>query len=298
MINGGSLNFSHLNLWLLGASSLLIASCASPHTPAPVSQVYRGATFHEYQQDSWSAETYEVRAGDTLYSIAFRANMDMREITRINNLQEPYTIYPGQVLRLRGGSPGQTSDIASDVPVRQNGNNNSEIAQRNDLTEPVASTSQAEYGETVTEEKESEIQPITEPTQRRERQIRNADLRWRWPSSGEVTRRFSTQSPTNNGLEFRGNRGDAVVAAEAGKVVYTGTALRGYGRLIIMKHNDDYITAYGHNDEILVREQQWVEAGEQISTMGSSGRSDVRLRFEMRFRGNSVNPENYLPRSR
>lgn len=287
-----------LKIVAYGVSSYLLLSCASPHTPAPVEQVYRGATYHDYQQASWSADTYEVRAGDTLYSIAFRANMDMRDITRINNLQEPYTIYPGQVLQLRGNTEQGRASNSTNGIVSQNSNNNSAISQRNDLTEPVATASQAEYGENVTIEKEPEIQPITERVQRRERQVRNADLRWRWPSTGDVSRRFSTQTPANNGMEFSGQRGDAVVAAEAGKVVYTGTALRGYGRLIIMKHNDDYITAYGHNDEVLVEEQQWVEAGEQIATMGSSGRSDVRLRFEMRFRGNSVNPENYLPRSR
>jgi len=272
----------------------VLIGCSSPHTPAPVTQVYRGPSYHDYQQASWSADTYEVRRGDTLYSIAFRANMDMREITRINNLQEPYTIYPGQVLRLNA----QRATNQETRSVSQNGNNNSNIPQPNDLSTPVAATAQAEYGENVDTEKGSEIQPITEPISGRERQIRNADLRWRWPSNGRITSRFSSQAPSGQGIEFSGERGDAVVAAEAGKVVYTGTALRGYGRLIIMKHNDDYITAYGHNDEILVAEQQWVEAGQQIATMGSSGRSDVRLRFEMRFRGNSVNPENYLPRNR
>ncbi|CUS49116.1 MAG: lipoprotein NlpD [Idiomarinaceae bacterium HL-53] len=273
---------------------VFLSACMSPHTPAPVTQVYRGPSYHDYQQASWSADTYEVRPGDTLYSIAFRANMDMREITQLNNLQEPFTIFPGQVLKLKASGAGENADAL----VSQNRNNNTSGSQSNDLSPAVAATAEAEYGENVASEKDSAIQPITASSSRQERQIRSADLRWQWPSRGRVTSRFSAQAPSGQGIEFAGEHGDPVVAAEAGKIVYTGTALRGYGRLIIMKHNDDYITAYGHNDEILVQEQQWVEAGQQIATMGSSGRSDVRLRFEMRFRGNSINPENYLPRNR
>lgn len=289
---------------LLGV--IFVTACA-PHQPAPVSTVQRGATYHNYQQGSWSAESYEVRAGDTLYSIAFRANMDVREISRLNNIREPYIIRPGQVLQLRAAPSAVNADTTREVATSsasreptasQVSNNTPNISIPNDITPPVVSTAQREYGETASSSKPNEIQPIRPVVRARERNIANADLKWQWPTQGRLVRRFSTQEPMNRGLEFAGQRGDAIVAAEAGKVVYVGTALRGYGRLVILKHNDDYITAYGHNEEIMVVEQQWVEAGQQIATMGSSGRNDVRLRFELRFRGNSVNPENYLPRSR
>ncbi|MCC5856435.1 MAG: peptidoglycan DD-metalloendopeptidase family protein [Idiomarina sp.] len=278
---------------LLPLTGLLLLSCSSQHEPAPVTSLQRTTSFHDYQQSSLSAETYEVRPGDTLYSIAFRANMDLREITRLNNLSEPYVIYPGQELRLRQGSSASTS-----TPVSRSSNNNTSPTQRNDLSEPVVSRTQREYGETGSSTKAPEIQPIRPVVPSQERAIASADIRWQWPTNRPISRRFSTQEPMNRGLEFSGQRGDPIVAAAAGKVVYVGSALRGYGRLIILKHNDDYITAYGHNDSILVTEQQWVESGQQIATMGSSGRDDVRLRFELRLRGNSVNPENYLPRSR
>ncbi|MCO4320597.1 peptidoglycan DD-metalloendopeptidase family protein [Aliidiomarina quisquiliarum] len=305
--------FGRLYIWLFTLVLILLSACASRPEPAPVSTVYRGPTYHDYERASWAEDTYTVRAGDTLYSIAFRANMDVRTIAQLNQLAEPYLLFPDQILQLK--SPSQalkpTTDTVSNIAENQ-----SVTVER---AEPVVSYAQTRYGENVSEEAEvrtattagtvaiatplpsvrpPQAQPSLPTPRPRERVIASADIRWQWPTSGPIEKRFSTREPMNTGLEFSGRRGDAVVAAAAGKVVYVGTALRGYGRLVIIKHNDDYITAYGHNDSVLVAEQQWVEAGQQIATMGSSGRDNVRLRFELRLRGNSVNPENYLPRSR
>ena len=126
----------------------------------------------------------------------------------------------------------------------------------------------------------------------------NAELAWQWPSTGKVIEHFSLKDRGNKGLDFAGDRGDPVKAAAAGKVVYVGSALRGFGNLIILKHNDDYITAYAHNEDILVKEKEWVDMGETIARMGDSGAKQVKLHFEVRFRGKSVNPEHYLPSSR
>lgn len=269
---------------------LTLVGCSSPHTPAPVESVYRGSTFHDYQRASLSSDVYTVQRGETLYAIAFRANMDLRDIARLNNLSEPYTIYVGQELRLRA----ETSRTAV---ARNNRNNNSATSDTNVITTPVATSSSREYGSTISSTENGTKQPpAVAASVPRQRTVATADIRWRWPSQARVTRRFSTHETGGQGMEFSGRRGDSVIAAAPGRVVYVGTALRGYGQLIILKHNDDYITAYGHNDQLMVAEQQWVEAGQQIATMGSSGRDDVRLRFELRFRGNSVNPENYLPR--
>lgn len=287
--------------WLRKFGVLLVAAgivgCSAPHTPAPVENVYRGPTFHDYERASLSGDVYEVQRGDTLYTIAFRANQDLRDIAQINNLSAPYTILVGQKLRL---SPAGTG-----AAVANNRSNNSVTNNTNVIQESVASSQSREYGNNTAAVKPEVKQvpapaprvvsrPAAEPQQR----IANDELRWQWPHSGTLVRRFSNHEVGGKGIEFNGKRGDPVVAAAAGRVVYVGSALRGYGRLIILKHNDDFITAYGHNDNLLVQEQQWVEAGQQIATMGSSGRDDVRLRFELRFRGNSVNPENYLPRNR
>ena len=113
--------------------------------------------------------------------------------------------------------------------------------------------------------------------------------------SGKIIDNFSATEGGNKGIDIAGSRGQPVVANASGRVVYAGNALRGYGNLIIIKHNDDYLSAYAHNDTMLVREQQEVKAGQKIATMGSTGTSSVRLHFEIRYKGKSVNPLQYLP---
>lgn len=312
--------YSH-SVWarlvVLSALVLTLGGCSSTTTPAPVDHVYRGFSVHDYEKASLHGDTHQVQRGETLYSIAFRANMDLRELARLNNLQDPYTIFVGQTLRLRDSAAHTRQTAARNTSIKENNNNQSNV-----IVNPIATSSQSEYGGNVNQQKTvpkqeasrpttvatappttgtstptqgTTTQTTTRPSAPPQRQQTNAEIRWQWPSQGQLVRRFSNQAG-GNGMEFAGRRGEPVQAAAAGRVVYVGTALRGYGQLIILKHSDDYITAYGHNEQILVQEQQWVESGQQIATMGSSGREDVRLRFELRFRGNSVNPENYLPK--
>ncbi|EIT1891771.1 murein hydrolase activator NlpD, partial [Salmonella enterica] len=118
---------------------------------------------------------------------------------------------------------------------------------------------------------------------------------WRWPTDGKVIENFGASEGGNKGIDIAGSKGQAIVATADGRVVYAGNALRGYGNLIIIKHNDDYLSAYAHNDTMLVREQQEVKAGQKIATMGSTGTSSTRLHFEIRYKGKSVNPLRYLP---
>ncbi|MGM3192613.1 murein hydrolase activator NlpD [Dickeya dadantii subsp. dieffenbachiae] len=132
--------------------------------------------------------------------------------------------------------------------------------------------------------------PTTEPTQ-----TSAAIASWRWPTDGKVIDSFSASEGGNKGIDIAGSRGQSVIATASGRVVYAGNALRGYGNLIIIKHNDDYLSAYAHNETMLVREQQEVKAGQQIATMGSTGTSSVRLHFEIRYKGKSVNPLRFLP---
>ncbi|MDU3834832.1 MAG: murein hydrolase activator NlpD [Enterobacter hormaechei] len=118
---------------------------------------------------------------------------------------------------------------------------------------------------------------------------------WRWPTDGKIIENFATSEGGNKGIDIAGSKGQAIIATADGRVVYAGNALRGYGNLIIIKHNDDYLSAYAHNDTMLVREQQEVKAGQKIATMGSTGTSSTRLHFEIRYKGKSVNPLQYLP---
>ena len=118
---------------------------------------------------------------------------------------------------------------------------------------------------------------------------------WLWPTKGRVIAKFSTGDQGNKGIDIAGQRGQDIISTAKGTVVYAGNALRGYGNLIIIKHNDDYLSAYAHNESLFVREGQNITAGQKIASMGSSSTSSVRLHFEIRFRGKSVNPQRYLP---
>jgi lipoprotein NlpD len=128
------------------------------------------------------------------------------------------------------------------------------------------------------------------------RQFSQTIRRWVWPAVGDIVGTFDKAESGNKGIDIRNKLGTQVVAAAGGKVVYTGEALRGYGRLVIIKHTETFLSAYAHNDRILVEEQQWVKAGEKIGTMGSSGTDAVKLHFEVRYRGRSLDPQRYLPR--
>lgn len=296
-----------IRLALLAVAISLLAACAQRGEPAPVESVYTGRTVHDFTRGSLSATSYQVQRGDTLYSIAFRAEMDLRDIARLNNLSEPYQINPGQVLRLTSSGPQRpvaTANNASNrTVISQNSVKERKESNQNDLTAPVVSKNEQEYGEnrTVTESATvSSSQAVSSQTSagKRSTSSRSGTIEWQWPSQGRITQRFNSDRPGASGIIFSGSKGDPVTAAAAGKVVYVGSALRGFGRLIILKHNDDYISAYAHNQELLVSEQEWVAAGQQIATMGDSDADDVRLRFELRYQGSSVNPEQYLPRSR
>ena len=118
---------------------------------------------------------------------------------------------------------------------------------------------------------------------------------WRWPASGKVVMTYTTSEGGNKGIDIAGSRGQPVYAAGAGKVVYVGNQLRGYGNLVMIKHNEDYITAYAHNDKLLVNNGQSVKIGQKIATMGSSDADSVRLHFQIRYRATAIDPLRYLP---
>lgn len=118
---------------------------------------------------------------------------------------------------------------------------------------------------------------------------------WRWPTSGKVIMRYSTSDGGNKGIDIANSRGTPVYAAGAGKVVYVGSQLRGYGNLIMIKHSEDYITAYAHNDQLLVNNGQSVKIGQKIATMGNTDADSVRLHFQIRYRATAIDPLRYLP---
>ncbi|MCC2637711.1 MAG: Peptidase [Moraxellaceae bacterium] len=216
-----------------------------------------------------------VAAGDTLYSIALRYEKDYQELALLNRLDARFTIRPGQRLRLRG-SPAPRPP-APPVATRRKPVGPVPTAERNPVTK--RQTAQAGGGA-------PEVR-ISSPA--------SAALAWTWPAKGPVIGRFGSAGVTGKGLDIGGRRGDSVLAAASGVVVYAGSGLVGYGRLLIIRHDDNYISAYAHNDRFLVSEGERVQPGQAIAEMGASGADREKLHFEIRERGKPVDPQRFLP---
>ncbi|MDX5628877.1 MULTISPECIES: murein hydrolase activator NlpD [unclassified Brenneria] len=255
--------------------------------------------------------TYTVKRGDTLFYIAWITGNDYRDLAQRNHIPEPYSLNVGQTLALgtsvnTGGSSGggmlaTTGAAGGGVPVPPS---NSQIQTNQMQTMPVASQSTNAYSDNSGKQNVGKMlptagaattAPVTAPAAVASSSATVAVGSWRWPTDGKVIDSFSDSEGGNKGIDIAGSRGQSVVATAGGRVVYAGNALRGYGNLIIIKHNDDYLSAYAHNESMLVREQQEVTAGQKIATMGSTGTSSVRLHFEIRYKGKSVNPLRFLP---
>lgn len=229
---------------------------------------------------------YRVVRGDTLYSIAFRYGFDFRALAAANRIAAPYTIYPGQTLRLREATP--PAKPASTATSRA-----TTSASASSGSKPVAVTKGSSGSVTTGSSAPASRQPVPAPVAKPPAP-QQAVSRWRWPSDGRVIRGFS--ATVHKGIDIGGNRGEAVRAVADGVVVYAGTGIVGLGELLIVKHNDTYLSAYGHNDRLLVREGATVKAGHKIAVKGSSGTDTVKLHFEIRKEGKPVDPLRLLPK--
>ncbi|WP_372626060.1 peptidoglycan DD-metalloendopeptidase family protein [Arsukibacterium sp.] len=284
-----------------------LTGCTSRSGPAPVTTLeLRENPYRERNRGTLAASQYVVQRGDTLYAIAFRAGVDVRTLASGNNISSPYTIYPGQVIQLAITRPTASKrDSAASSPVATTnrqanpvkpatttqtaGTIKSTQAKSNSsvkAAKPVASTNQTRYVQSSGVKNEQKTADNT---------LAGNKVQWQWPVKGKIVSRFSTLEHGNKGIDIAGREGSRINAAAEGLVVYAGSALRGYGNLIIIKHNDDYLSAYAHNKRILVAERQQVAAGQQIAEMGATDATDSRLHFEIRFRGKSVDPIRYLP---
>jgi len=279
LIQGHLISVNYLLMLIL---LLALNGCSSRSKPAPVVDVQGSLPLSQRIKNSVSGTEYIVKKGETLYSIAWRADVDVRTLATINNIKAPYNIFPQQKLFLTKN----TRQPSSSPPKSKSFNSSKQKV----ITKPIAQTKKQAYGGNVVEEKTSNKaqQENTAFSQK----IRN----WQWPAKGKIIAKFSTAKQGNKGIDIAGRRGDSVKATANGKVVYAGDALQGYGKLVIVKHNDDYLSAYAHNDRILVKEQQVVKAGQVIAKMGDTDAERIMLHFEVRFRGKSVNPMKYLPK--
>ena len=276
--------------------------------------------------------SYTVARGDTLDSSAFRNGVDFRDLARWNNIAPPYTIWPGQALRLSPPSGAAVAGATSTVAAAQPGNRQGlfepvpaaappaahPVPATAGTTKPVpaaaasvhtamvASASSASAGSgaivpvagrpTPSQPPAPATTPVVPSMPIPSGATRDSGgVQWRWPADGAVVSRFQAGSPIP-GIEIAGNQGDPVRAAADGVVVYSGDGLVGYGELVIIKHSDSLLSAYGHNSKRLVTEGQHVKAGQEIALMGASSASRDELEFQIRKNGNPVDPLDYLPK--
>ncbi len=215
-----------------------------------------------------------VRKGETLYSISWRYGYDYREVAAWNDIPPPYIIREGQRLRLTP-PPDRRK-----IPAAPNGGNQPRRAPaKRPETGPAAP---------VVEKTGPAVTAPAQPPRK---------LTWVWPAEGSILTRFSPGKPGRKGIDIGGRLGDPVKAAAAGRVVYSGKGIPRYGNLLIIKHNDKFLSAYAHNRRLLVEEGAWVAKGQKIAEMGRSGTgvTQVMLHFEIRVDGKPVDPMAYLP---
>ncbi|PKG86329.1 lipoprotein NlpD [Colwellia sp. 75C3] len=274
--------------------AMTLFSCSSRNTPAPVSNINSVTVLGERNRDTIKSSQYTVKKGETLYSIAWRSNSDVRKIAKLNSIASPYRIYPGQKLILVVAKVQKSTKASKDKVSHKNSTKSSTVSNKNSQKNTLASTKKQAYGENVSAQKS--YQNSTLELEKSSDKFSQKISQWQWPVKGKVVEYFSNRAQGNKGIDITGRRGTKIRSTAKGKVVYAGSALRGYGKLIIIKHNDDYLSAYAHNDRILVKEQQQISRGDIISTMGDTEANKVMLHFEIRFRGKSVNPLKYLPK--
>ena len=289
-------------LCLLGI--LLLAACGGNKPFVPITEE---STPQRYPESEYRA----VAAGDTLYSIAWEAGRDYRDLAKWNSISPPYIVRPGQRIRLYPPSYRKKSvgsgyrlvvagdtlySIAADVGVHYR-----QLAQWNNIRHPyVIRPGQrlrvTRYGKLATATQQRSTKSPSRPKTLSEALPKAAATgSWVWPTDGPILARF-TPNGANKGLDIGGKRGQTVRAAAAGRVVYQGSGLRGYGQLIIVKHNGEFLSAYAHCDRIYAKEGDVIKVGQRIAAMGASGANRVKLHFEIRYRGSPVDPLKYLPR--
>ena len=229
---------------------------------------------------------YRVQQGDTLYSVAFRLGMDYRTLAEVNEIEPPFTILVGELLRTVPpvSPPKPPADSAVSTPATKPATK--PVTTVDTPRKPAPKPTTAAVTPAV-EKKPVTVSPAAS-------KLTNAPVsRWLWPVTGAVSRRFA--GDRNKGLDLVGQRGDPVMATADGVVVYAGSGVTGYGALLIVKHNDTYLSAYGHNDALLVTEGAFVAAGETIAQMGSTSAESVKLHFEIRRNGVPIDPMTLLP---
>ena len=319
---------------ILALPLLLILSACAMHRPAPVVErtqpapVIEAAPATPPPAPERPIPTHTVKRGDTLVSIALQYGLDYRDLVTWNNIANPNRIEIGQVLVLAApagsaaaapiGAPVTTPLAQAGPPIESRPLANTpaskveprgtkvpftdrvlaQMSAADPAGSPVAATPPDPPAATATPTTPPVVvpppvmPPTPAPEPERSAGTDNEDVDWMWPVKGKVLAPFTE---TSKGMDIGGKKGAPVLAAAGGRVVYAGIGLRGYGKLVIIKHNNTWLSAYAHNDNILVKEQQDVKKGQKIAEMGSTDSDQVALHFEVRRQGKPVDPAKYLP---
>ncbi|MCP3673462.1 MAG: peptidoglycan DD-metalloendopeptidase family protein [Gammaproteobacteria bacterium] len=246
-------------------SLLFLISCGPKHRSAPV----RNLSIEPVNQKLWKVGRYKVRKNDTLYSIAFKFDLDFQQLVRINQISKPYKIYPGDELQLRYAKKQASSSSTPKKHVAEQ--------QRKKTVSTSTSSTNTVLNSNSTFDTKKKV------------------AAWFWPVNNKGSKKIYLNKDDQQGINISGSLGDPIKASADGRVVYSGNGLVGYGNLIIIKHSRSYLSAYAHNDSLLVKEKQVIKAGQKIATMGTNGTGRIQLHFEIRFQGRQVDPLKYLP---
>jgi Membrane proteins related to metalloendopeptidases len=277
---------------------LFLAGCTVP--PNAVSLLERPA-----QQKRTTLDYHVVQQGETLSSIAHHYGYDYQQLAAWNLIQPPYIIYPGQRLRVvpREGAGAANPPAPARVQKRESAPMRAPVpaggisaATPFPMGLPSAPTqTPIPARETRTQEASADPKPTTADESELENKA-GTPIVWHWPAEGPLLGDFDTTSQVSTGIEIGGNLGHPIRAAASGRVVYSGSGLLGYGKLIIVKHDKTYLSTYGFNKELLVSEGDSVRVGQRIAEMGLNSDRRPALHFEIRRNGEPVNPLRYLPK--
>ena len=255
------------------------------------------------------APLYTVKPGDTLFSIAKTNGVAVRDVAAWNNIEDPASIRVGQQLRLTppGGvaaTPAPSTVTTAKPAESQPSDPNMKtqpLGQRVPYSEqayaqmqkPAVVAAAPEVKPEAKPEVKPEAKPEVKPEAKAEAPRADGEVDWSWPTEGKVIANFNDGS--NKGIVISGKRGQAVNASAAGRVIFSGTGIRGLGKLVVIRHNSNYLSVYAHNDNLLVKEGQNVRKGQRIAEMGNSDAEQVKLHFEIRRQGKPVDPAKLLP---
>jgi lipoprotein NlpD len=259
----------------LGVLVFLLTACSASQY-APVQELgYSRAKLLSDKSVQATPAAYQVKPGDTLFAIAWRFGWDYKQLAKVNSIDSPYTIYVGQMVYFNAVN----SNNALNKPVPKGA-----------VKKPVVSANKP------TIKLASLPSPIAPKVAAKKPYQGASSVKWSWPLRGKILQGFSNQDSASHGIDLSSSLGKSVKAAASGIIVYAGSGIQGYGKLVVVKHNDSFLSAYAYNSRILVAEGATVKAGQTIAEVGKGPQLDPRLHFEIRKNGKPVNPLSYLPK--